>query len=647
MSITQRAIFDLGISADGLSIAYSSFVKSEPYSEAFFDGYKKIRILTYSASISAVLNVSQKFESIECIFGFEGVLGSFADILAFQQTVIEDVNKAMGLCTDTHKQKLKSLISAGHLRFYVVKDAIAHAKIYLLEGDSSRTVLVGSANLSERAFSGKQSETLIAYVNDDKAWEHFETEYNRIRQHSSNEVSGELLEKTQVSIERIPILEAADADTKGIEIVLQTSDEIVTVPQVIQRVEKLSEAHKKFISNVPKPKNGKFLLTRKTVGEIIRVSKTARIEDVSTHSTWLSVSREKSEMTINGKQINLEVAWEDVCSDVKLIHEYFNNYANGFYGDVAQQQRDYFAFMCWFYFSPYICDLRNRAIHEQRYIFDLPLFAVIYGKSNSGKTQLIETLMQSMFGNWQFVDKSLFTRTVMRSLMQTRKRYPVVFDDVDKKQFATHAPDIIKDEQFVLDEYPAFVLSMNAEDHAFLTEIVKRCLLFYTQASLPDDSPQAKHLYNSISQIKSQLSTALYREYTRRLLEAMQEKGLPDDFLKFSSEVIVDIFREVLHEVPAWCTVLSMDEYKNRRYAKIKADLINLYRNNPSIWQVKKQEVILTVQPFEAPGLKKDIPDWLLRPGSKNGVIVLDRGALEKFLDLRFGGGLLQRLRRG
>jgi HKD family nuclease len=645
MSITQKAMFDSTGLASGLHIAYSSFINSEPYSNAFFDGYKRIRVLTYSASASAILGLSRKFENIECIFGFEGVLGTLSDVMAFQQQMLEDVSGLVKSSADDQKRRLHELIIDGSLRFYVVKDSVAHAKIYLLEGEHKRTVLVGSANLSERAFSGKQLETLIAYVNDNLAWDHFEVEYNRIKQQSSVEMSvARMIEGAEISLEVIPIIEKANASNTGIEVLLHADTEAVTVPEVIRKVETLAEANKKLAVNVPKPKNGKMIFTRKTAGEILRIGKTARVESVANKTTWLSVSIEKSEVKLNGDVLSLDVVWEDVGSDVKLIVEYFNNYSNGFYGNVSQQQRDYFAFLCWFYFSPYICDLRNRAVAEQRYIFDLPLFAVIYGKSNSGKTQLIETIMQSMFGSWQFVDKSQFTRTVMRALMQNRKRYPVVFDDVDKKQFATHAPDIIKDEQFVLEEYPAFVLSMNAEDHAFSTEVVKRCLLFYTQASLPDDNPQAKHLYNSISQIKSKLSTALYREYTRRLLIILQSQGFPEDFLQLSSKIVVEIFKQALGEVPIWCSVLSMDEYKNKRYAKIKADLTNLYYNNPSIWQVKKNEVILTVANYEVAGLKKDIPDWLLRPGSKGGILVLDRKPLEEFLGFHLSRSIWKRL---
>ena len=49
-----------------------------------------------------------------------------------------------------------------------LKDNIAHSKLYLLDADNPerRRVIVGSANLSERAFGGKQPETLIVFDDD-------------------------------------------------------------------------------------------------------------------------------------------------------------------------------------------------------------------------------------------------------------------------------------------------------------------------------------------------------------------------------------------------------------------------------------------------------------------------------------------------
>ena len=51
----------------------------------------------------------------------------------------------------------------------------------LLEGEGRRRVIVGSANLSETAFSGRQAETLIVFDDDEAAWTHYTGQYCAIK----------------------------------------------------------------------------------------------------------------------------------------------------------------------------------------------------------------------------------------------------------------------------------------------------------------------------------------------------------------------------------------------------------------------------------------------------------------------------------
>ena len=146
-----------------------------------------MRALTYTPSIPMVLELLKDFdyEHFECIFGHNGILNrDAADILAFQSIVDEKLNKGFvgvkGL-SDERRKILYDRAASGTAQFYVVKDAIAHAKIYLLEREGLRRVIVGSANLSETAFSGRQAETLIAFDNDETAWEHYSKQYEVVR----------------------------------------------------------------------------------------------------------------------------------------------------------------------------------------------------------------------------------------------------------------------------------------------------------------------------------------------------------------------------------------------------------------------------------------------------------------------------------
>jgi hypothetical protein len=630
-----------------LNVVYARFLHSEPFSLDLFDGYTSIRVLTYSAGIGMMVKLLHRFETVECVFGYEGVLQDFSDILACQKVLADQVFTAVKGLDDRRKAFILEKVHQGAARFFVVRDAIAHAKIYLLEGEGRQRVIVGSVNLSDRAFSGKQAETVLVFDDDTSAWTHYSREYETVRQSAASELPINGLAQAELALEDTPLLQEALQAKDKLTLFVNADPAAATLATVIRTVERLATRYRPLIQPLIKPKQGQLQITREVVGKTVQLVRSQKREGQTQEATWFSIRRDTGVVLFSGKEMPLEADAAQIQSDVACLVEYFENFRHGFHGDVAQHQRDYFLFMCWLYFSPFICDLRNHAIVGQEYIFDFPLFAVLYGKSNCGKTRLIETLMRSMFGHWQFVDKTQFTRTNLRDLLHATKRFPVVFDDVEKKRFTDHATDIIKDETFMLEEYPAFVLSMNAEDHSFSTEVRKRCLILYTKASLPDNTDEAKALYKSVRTIQKRIGTALYRAYLRRALDRLAVEPMPLDILRFSSEVLTGLFAEFhLGPLPDWCSLVSIKDYQGRKYEKIQSELLKLYETNRAIWEVRGTEVILKVQQAEAFGLRKEIPDWLLKEGSKAGNIVLDRAPLESFLGISFRPRWLRMLRR-
>jgi len=181
------------------------------------------------------------------------------------------------------------------------------------------------------------------------------------------------------------------------------------------------------------------------------------------------------------------------------------------------------------------------------------------------------------------------------------------------------------------------VLSMNAENQGFSTEIIKRSLMLYTSASLPDNAEKARELYESISVLRRKISTALYREYLHRVLDRFAAEELPSDMLQFSSQILSSLFAEH-HKghLPAWCTINNIADYHSKKYERVQTDLKKLYETNRPIWEIRKDEIIIRVPQNESYSFRRDIPDWLLRPGSKAGQYVFDRRALEEFMGISF-----------
>ena len=631
--------------------------KVQPFDMEMFSGFSTLRALTYTPSIPMIVGLlrDHDYEQFECIFGHNGILTRDAvDIMAFQTVIDERLNRgfvAVKGMSDERREVIYKRAADGSARFYVVKDAIAHAKIYLLERDGLRRVIVGSANLSETAFSGRQAETLVVFENDEIAWEHYSSQYEAVREIATSKVDLRVkpVPAELIPIDETPVLKDAEASSNGVTIYVPAeSDEEVefSIPKVLQQVEHIKPVRRRALADVRPNDRGFVRLVPTIVKQMTRIAISS--QDDEGPKTYLS--HDGRRFDLSGSEMSLETDPADVRSDVEAWLEFFGNYANGFVGDVPRLQRDYFTFMCWFYFSPLMCDVRNAALRQNVFSFDQPMFAVIYGQSNCGKSSLIETLMRSMFSYPRVVDTQAFTRSNLRGLQQAYRRFPVVFDDVTRDRFNRHAPEIIKDENIQFQEYPCFALSMNAEARNFPSELVKRCLMIYTRTSLPGDDPGTRRrLLLSVAGIRERLTTSLYQHYLSRVLDEMKHEtpsGEDEtDVLLLSSTVLCEIFRENLPDgasLPDWCTPMTLAEYQTRAFERPKMVLGTILHpdkytrdRRPEIgsWTVSGDLVLVSVDSIASRRTRDEIPDWILDDTSTvAGQIGMRRESLEDFL---------------
>lgn len=281
----------------------------------------------------------------------------------------------------------------------------------------------------------------------------------------------------------------------------------VTAPAQVLRVEKILAAIAPQVSAaVPGIRAGKQRITPEVKKEIGRIRLVKSAEE--TDSRYFSLDRTNRTALLSGSAFVLAADAGLVSRDAELLIEYFNNYEGAFEGNVERLQQDYFSLMAWLFFSPFICEMRSLALLQDSDVIRYPLFAVIFGKSNCGKTTLVDTLMTAMFGAAHTVDKRSFTTANLRGLQQAYKRFPVVFDDISRAAFNRYGRDMIKEELLPpVSEYPGFVLSMNAEPQSFPDEVVKRSMMIYTTTALPPHNEELRQrLYRRIQEMRRELS---------------------------------------------------------------------------------------------------------------------------------------------
>ncbi len=638
----------------GLRVVRANFEGERKFNWDLFQGYDSLRVLTYSASTGAIVRMLDNFsfETFECVFGYEGTLREIKSILAFQKIVVGDARAAiMGLKDERHVRILEK-VHARQAHFRVLRKSIAHAKLYLLSRKSGeRRVIIGSANLSEQAFSGNQPETLVVFDNDEAAWSHYGRMFDDIRDSASDEIPlpEERIVSAEIEVSATPIM-----SNEGTVVIEQPAitDSQVSSPVQIERVEKVAAVLGPRLSGaLPSVRNGRQTITPEIKREISRIRLVKSVEEAD--NRYLSIDRENRMALLSGEPLPLE--WDDslVKCDSQLLLDYFKNYEGAFEGNVARLQLDYFTLMSWLYFSPFLCDLRSLALLQDSDVIRYPLFAIVFGKSNCGKTSLVDTLMTSMFGSAHTVEKGSFTKSQLRGLQHGYKRFPVVFDDIGRNAFNRHGRDMIKDElQPAVSEHPGFILSMNAEPQSFPDEVVKRSLMVYTTTALPAHSEELRQrLQGRVQEIRRGLTGHLYRRYLFEIMGRLDNERLPEDWLALSSEVLADLLTEAaVGAPPIWCQRANWVDYAEKRYDRVKARLMAVLRDSAysrsegesaTGWTVDGSRIIVWEQrdAFGRRGFDwEDVPSTLVDEDASSGNrTVLNRKSLEEFLGTRLG----------
>ena len=617
-----------------------------------FARYRQIRILTYSSSVQMLHTVLERFAEshVECVLGYSRVVNNVASIIALQTAAIEEVHGVLRGLPAPGRDAVLERVRDGRLQVRVVEGHVSHAKIFLVSDgpDGDRCVLTGSANFSTSALLGAQHEVLIRF-RDDRAWEHFERQYLEVRDHSSAEVPIAKLVEQQLDPagglppDAAPVLSPG----RGAQVIqLARPAESGDAADRGQRVEKLYDvvlpALPKDAQRSPSPTLKLDDSVRKRFSGLIR-RQTRRLDPA--HPTF-SLDPASRAASVCGLPWPLESDDAKVRDDAAALVAFWDAYRSAFRGRIEKLQRDYFVFLCWMFFSPFICTLRRQASLEGRDVIRFPRVGIVFGKSNSGKTQLVEIVGKFMFAeHFQGAIRTRLTTQLLRSIDASYRRMPAFFDDVGWRRFRDHAPEYIKDETLSPhDQAPCTILSMNAKVGSFPDEIAKRCLLIYSAASLPSDDESSRiAMSNQLSSIEP--TTHLYRRYVDEILERLDANVHEADWLALSSQILSELLAGCGHDA-AWAQPLAWEIYASTRYDALREQLRSLLdaarrhssRPPPDTegWFAHGEKIWVRVgtNSFGHPDFEwRDLPTYMLHEHeSRAAEFVLDTRAVEGFL---------------
>lgn len=147
-------------------IAFAGEVEFKSVGDArdLFDGFATMKAMTWSYGLGMVVRQMRKFEHVELVFGCSAMLESDVKLSALAPIVqqAEVVKELQG----KYGREIADRVEDGSCELYFESTVSSHEKLYLLadEDQGRYRVLTGSANLSERAWTGdRQKEVILCF----------------------------------------------------------------------------------------------------------------------------------------------------------------------------------------------------------------------------------------------------------------------------------------------------------------------------------------------------------------------------------------------------------------------------------------------------------------------------------------------------
>lgn len=598
-------------------VVYATFNSTKSQTvEELFTGFDDVKIITYSSSLTFLNQL--KAETIEVIFGNPKILNAkTCDLIAFQATKLKQLNHKL-------PKALKNKVENGSLNLYITNELFSHEKLYLLSNKitGKKRVITGSANASKTAWESDQRELIIVF-DDNDAFDYFYHVYTDLKENCCNHISYKAIvvnksDDTLEYVDKIPLIKQVEAQTV---VLLQPTDN----QEDANFVYEMNEAAKKLKAITPTTKGFKLTLTADKIKQF-KIDIKGLIfkqKEIERKFPRLHIDYDNNIVTFDNKIYNLNPLNEAVKAEVETFVKYMNGF-DKFRGDTTNAQRKLYTFANWMFTSPFMAYLRYMANHHGDNGIEFPVFGMLYGESNSGKTTFIQLILKMMSGHDIIkCSGNDFTKTNADKFKQIGEGIPIFFDEMPKDKFdSATTKSFIKDDDWGIAEglinYPVIVMAANVVK-TMSQDISKRVIGCYIDISIDRDD-----IYrNNLDKLKHQLKMfkgAFYGEYLRRMIPLIKSlqfgKDSTFDIYHISDSVIKDIFMENIGYLPSWMQKpLNKLDYLGDAPSAGKAvkTILSIYETEPSAFTVKRSKNFVKItypetRAYELKSLINELP---------------------------------------
>ena len=654
-----------------------------------FDSKKFDRLLicTFVSSPKFFFKETKEFDSVELLLGIEDSQNAQKYLLDPKYT--DDFFKSLDKTTLD-----KIATNKVTIRFTTIGTTI-HSKIYIQQNSKTKEtrVMMGSANYSATAFGNKkQYEELLVYdsVYNQKFTDQFLQRYEDIKTDTLDFIPKRI--KKKIKDEELKILTLNNEDS--LEILKERLDDIQAVAIVADELDEsikitkqiIAQSHedttrelqsiantKQLIEIITKPTKGKigfikqaqFIKQKEQIitkvlqeKKIIKEFKDSRISLIYSEvdSQIFLKNDGNDELTTYAKQVDAPIIHEKLL----LLEKFITAYTKYTMNNENDTQKRIFEAILYSFSSVYIWRLREEAVHQQgrdEIKSAIPLFMLIAGMAQSGKTHLIKFISQIM-GNhgayYHYIKQAKLSSMnqinpqIINQFFCDENLTPIFVDEIEKDYYSStsSASSGYKGESFIKNmtnaktgKHPCMIATSNT-DFSANSQVMRR--MYYIQLNNPFDSDKKEETAEYFTNILNEFGTELYQDFLFRLEKRFSEgiKIDVNDILSPAREIFLEYFEELDMKVPSYFSKNRIDDYYLR--GKVMwGDLYNVKFKGFN--ENKKQNIILLDDEYvfgskmsanrEKKELLQYLPIGVLQ--EEKGIVRLDYQKFFKFIDMK------------
>lgn len=249
-----------------------------------------------------------------------------------------------------------------------------------------------------------------------------------------------------------------------------------------------------------------------------------------------------------------------------------------------------------------------------------------------------------------------FTATRIDGLKRVCEGLPLNIDDLAKTQFQNHSERVIKNDEWGISDrlvnYPAVSITSN-KITSLTKDLSKRAIICRIGAKI-DNERGAKNS-KRVNESMSELTTAFYGEYVRRMLVSIDEmttemrenangKEYFPDIFHASSSVIADIFEACGIDLPDYVRILYYNDYMgDESIGRAAIEKIELaWQADPSKFRVdKKQNRLIYTYPQDGPWyelkyIADELPNSLEAEISGGNQLIMNYKQAQELFGIKF-----------